>query len=105
MVEGHQGLRREGGVVGSATRMAITLTAPVLSWPAKALGHLHIFESPSAGESLETGQAIVECNGSWRLMGSVSAPSTELGDDPCGPGKGFFARGFFCSSVLPCRSL
>src|SRR6266849_5178183 len=63
--------------------------------PRKRLGHLHMFEGPSASKSLETCQAIVDCNGSWRFMGSVSAPPAELGDDPCGPGQGFFAMRIF----------
>jgi hypothetical protein len=37
MVEGHQGLRNEGGIAGSLMRVAITMAAPVfqLSCPAK----------------------------------------------------------------------
>src|SRR6266446_7591922 len=54
-----------------------------------------MFESPSASESLETLQAIVEGNRSWRFMGGISAPSAELGDDPCGPGESFFAMRIF----------
>jgi hypothetical protein len=63
--------------------------------PTRGLGHLHMFEHPASCESLELCQAIVECNRSWRLMGSVSGPSAELCDDPSGPGESSFAMRIF----------
>src|SRR5215470_14360214 len=54
-----------------------------------------MFEQPASCESLELCQASVECNRSWRLMGSVSGPSAELCDEPCGLGESSFAMRIF----------
>src|SRR5712692_6130447 len=63
--------------------------------PDNALAHLRMFEGPAADENLEMCQAIVEGNGSWRLMRGVSAPPAELGYNPCGPGESILSMRIF----------
>ena len=72
----------------------------VWSFPAEALAHLHIFEGPSSDETLEPSQPIMECNRPRRLMGSISGPAAEFGDDPCGPGQAFLAMRIFLQLCL-----
>ncbi len=55
--------------------------------PAIALGSLPIFEGSSCNDDLEASHSEVESDWSRRSMRSVSGPSAELGDDPCGPGE------------------
>ena len=54
-------------------------------------------DTPMGGEDFEAGQAVVECNRPWRLVGSISTPTAELGDDPGGPGERFGEVGIFLS--------
>src|SRR5689334_25404124 len=52
-------------------------------------------ESPARNKVLEARQAVMECNGPGRLVGSVSGPAAEFGDDPGCRGEGVAGVGVF----------
>ena len=69
----------------SKTASRLHRPPPVL--PLSGLGHLHICKRPAGDEDLETSQSIVDGNWSGRLVGGISGPSAELGDDPGCPSE------------------
>src|SRR5712691_1819027 len=71
----------------------------------RALGYLHMCDSPCSRKALEVRQAIVECNRPWWFVRSISAPAAKFGDDPGRPSESIAGMRIFLKLGLALKGL